>query len=98
LAGVHQINRLLRAIAPRLGEITVPILAIHGEGDRTIDIDSGRALVERLGSKIRVYERLGPEAPHVLTAAENPQREAVFDLIGKFLAEIEDQPWVRASR
>jgi len=98
LAGVHQINRLVRAIAPRLGEITLPVLAIHGEGDQTVDIDSGRALVDRLGSKIRVYERLGPEAPHVLTAAENPHRGAVFDLIGKFLEEIEAQPCARKSR
>jgi len=42
LAGVHQINRLLRALTPRLGAIRLPVLAIHGEGDQTIDIDSGR--------------------------------------------------------
>jgi carboxylesterase len=42
LAGVHQINRLLRTLSSRLGEITAPALAIHGEGDQTIDIDSGR--------------------------------------------------------
>jgi carboxylesterase len=97
LAGVHQINRLLRALPPRLGEITSPALAIHGEGDRTIDIDSGRRLVERLGSAIKVYERLGPDAPHVLTAAENPHRGAVFDLIDKFLEELEAQSCARAS-
>jgi carboxylesterase len=91
LAGVHQINRLLRALAPRLGDIRLPVLAIHGEGDQTIDIESGRQLVERLGSTVRVYERLGPEVPHVLTSAENPHRGAVFDLIGKFLGELELQ-------
>ncbi len=91
LAGVHQINCLVRSLAPRLGEITVPILAIHGEGDQTVNIDSGRELVERLGSKIKVYERLGPEAPHVLTGVDNPQRSVVFDLIGKFLGELEAQ-------
>jgi len=91
LAGVHQINRLLRALSPRLGEITLPVLAIHGEGDQTIDIDSGRVLVERLGSTVRVYERLGPEAPHVLTGEHNPHRGAVFDLIGRFLDELELQ-------
>lgn len=91
LAGVHQINRLVRALSPRLPEIKVPVLAIHGEGDQTINIDSGRLLVEQLGSTIKVYERLGPEAPHVLTSAENPQREVVFDLIGKFLEGLEAQ-------
>lgn len=91
LAGVHQINRLLRELGPRLAEITLPVLAIHGEGDQTIDIESGRMLIERLGGTIKVYERLGPEAPHVLTSEENPFRGAVFDLVGKFLGELESQ-------
>jgi len=98
VAGVHQINRLLRALRPRLATIRTPVLAIHGEGDRTIDIDSGRALVERLGSKVRVYERLGPEAPHVLTGAENPHQGTVFNLIGKFLHDLESQCLGTVSR
>lgn len=97
LAGVHQINRLTKALKGQLAEITVPVLAIHGEGDRTVNIDSGRELVELLGSKVKVYERLGPETPHVLTGTENPQREAVFDLIGKFLGEVEGQRCPPAS-
>jgi carboxylesterase len=91
LAGVHQINRLVRTLTPRLGEITMPVLAIHGEGDQTVNIDSGRELVDRLGSKVKVYERLGPEAPHVLTGTENPLRGVVYDLIGKFLEGLETQ-------
>ena len=89
LAGVHQINRLLRALEPRLGEIKVPVLAIHGAGDQTVDIASGRRLIDRLGSKVRVYERLGPEAPHVLTGSDNPHREVVFELASTFLDELE---------
>lgn len=89
LAGVHQINLLLRALSSRLDEITTPVLAIHGEGDRTIDIESGRELVERLGSRLKVYERLGPEAPHVLTATGNPHRGTVFELVGTFLDELD---------
>lgn len=98
LAGVHQINRLLHELSPRLGEIDLPVLAIHGEGDRTVDIDSGRLLIERMGSKVKVYERLGPEAPHVLTGTGNPLRTAVFDLIGKFLGELEAQHCPRESK
>lgn len=91
LAGVHQINRLLRALSPRLGAVTIPVLAIHGAGDETVDIDSGRQLVERLGSSVKVYERLGPEVPHVLTGPANPRLGTVFDLVGKFLGELEAQ-------
>jgi carboxylesterase len=89
LAGVHQINRLLRSLKPGLGEIKAPALAIHGTGDRTVDIDSGRQLVERLGSQVRVYERLGPEVPHVLTDSANPHRDVVFELTGTFLDDLE---------
>lgn len=98
LAGVHQINRLLQDLTPRLAEINLPVLAIHGGGDRTIDINSGRQLVERLGSSVKVYERLGPEAMHTLTGAGNPLRGAVFDLIGKFLSELESQGCPRDIR
>lgn len=98
LAGVHQIYRLLHELSPQLEEIDLPVLAIHGEGDRTIDIDSGRRLVDRMGSKIKVYERLGPEAAHTLTTSRNPHQKAVFDLIGKFLEELEAQRCPRDSR
>lgn len=98
LAGVYQINRLLQEVSPRLKGIDLPVLAIHGEGDRTIDIESGRRLVDRLGSKVKVYERLGPEATHTLTSPENPHRGVVFDLIGKFLKELECQRGSLESR
>lgn len=98
LAGVHQINRLLQELTPRLGEIDLPALAIHGEGDRTIDIESGRQLMDRLGSRVKVYERLGPEASHTLTSAGNPLRSVVFDLIGKFLKGLEAQRCPLESR
>jgi len=91
VAGVHQINRLLRALSPRLGEITVPVLAMHGEGDQVIDIESGRRLVEQLGSTVKVYERFGPEAPHVLTDAENPHRQTVLEMVGRFLEEVDQR-------
>lgn len=98
VAGVHQINRLVRSLKPRLARITAPVLAIHGGGDRIVDIDSGRTLVDRLRSRVRIYERLGPEVPHVLTGVANPQRGMVFDLVGKFLSELEDQCGVAGNR
>ncbi len=91
LAGVHQINRLLRNLSASLADIDVPALAIHGEGDLVVDIDSGRRLVEQLGSTVKVYERLGPEAPHVLTGADNPHRRTVLDLAGRFLEEVDQR-------
>lgn len=91
LAGVHQINCLIKTLKPQLGEINVPVLAVHGDGDLTVDIASGRELLDRLSSRVVVHQRLGPQAPHVLTGADNPQRAAMFDLIDRFLGELEIQ-------
>lgn len=98
LNGVHQINRLLEALAPHLGEVTAPVLAVQGEGDRTVDLDSGRELLARLGSTVIVHQRLGPEAPHVVVGAGNPHRDTAFDLIGRFLGELEAQRCAPGTR
>jgi alpha-beta hydrolase superfamily lysophospholipase len=91
LAGVHQINRLLRHLTPQLEAINAPVLALHGEGDQVVDIESGRRLVERLGSPHKLYRRFGPDAPHVLTTAKSPCREEVLALSGEFLVGLEAQ-------
>jgi len=91
LAGVHQINRLLNRLKPQLGEIRVPVLALHGEGDEVVDIDSGRQLVECLGSTVKQYRRFGREVTHVLTAPGSPRRDEILELIGDFLQELEAQ-------
>ena len=89
VAGVHQINRLIRSLKNDLGKITAPALVMNAEGDVTVDITSGRRLYERLGSKPKVYLRLGPEAPHVLIDEGNPYYAAVFDLTARFISVIE---------
>lgn len=91
LAGVHQINRLLHRLKPQLEAIRSPVLALHGEGDQVIDIDSGRQLVERLGSSVKHYRRFGPEVAHVLTAPGSPRSDEILALVGDFLAELEAQ-------
>jgi carboxylesterase len=97
LAGIHQINRLLRTLSHRLGEITLPVLVMNGEGDQVIDIDSGHRLFEQLGSTVKVYERLGPEAPHVLTSADNPHRQTVLEMAGAFLEEVDQRCTVESK-
>jgi carboxylesterase len=97
LAGVHQINRLLRHLSPQLEEIRVPVLALHGEGDEVVNIDSGRLLVERLGSTVKRYQRFGPDVPHVLTSPKNPSLETVLAMIADFLREVECQQGGAAS-
>jgi carboxylesterase len=89
VAGVHQINRLLRQLRRDLADVTCPLLAFNGEGDRTVDIDSGRRLIELAGSKIRIHFRLGPAVPHVMTREANPCRATVLRQMIQFIQQIE---------
>ena len=89
VAGVHQINRLIRHLKSNLRKITVPALTINGEGDKTIDIDSGRELYEKLGSQPKIHLRFGPETPHVLISEGTPHYASVFELAARFIDELE---------
>ena len=88
LAGVAEVQRLARELAPRLPQLTLPVLAIASEGDETVDVASGLSLFQRLGSRHKEYHRFGPEAPHVLTTAENPFRERVLEQVLSFFAAV----------
>lgn len=89
LAGIHQINQLLKVVRNQLPRVICPILAFNGEGDQTVDIDSGRQLMDLLGSPVKIHELYGPEIPHVLTREENPCREAMFAQATGFIQELE---------
>lgn len=89
VAGIHQINRLVRYLNNKLAEIAVPVLAMNGEGDMTVDIESGRMLYEKLGGNPKVYLRFGPETPHVLTGKGNPHYRSVFELTAAFISTLE---------
>lgn len=90
LAGIHQINRLIKSVHRQLPNIVCPVLAFNGEGDQTVAIDSGRRLVDLLGSSLKIHKLYGPEIPHVLTRDENPCREEMFTQAISFVQELEE--------
>ncbi|MGK2943508.1 MAG: alpha/beta hydrolase [Desulfuromonadales bacterium] len=90
LAGIHQINRLLQTLRGQLPHITCPVLAFNGEGDQTVDIASGRQLVDLMGSSVKIHERYGPDVSHVLTREENPFRRTMFAQAVRFVQELEN--------
>jgi carboxylesterase len=90
LAGIHQINRLLQTLRSQLPHITCPVLAFNGEGDQTVDIASGRQLVDLMGSSVKIHERYGPDVSHVLTREENPFRRTMFAQAVRFVQELEN--------
>jgi pimeloyl-ACP methyl ester carboxylesterase len=73
----------------KLPRISCPVLAFNGEGDETVDIASGRQLVDALGSPVRIHLRYGPDVPHVLTREENPCHQAMFEQTIRFIQELE---------
>lgn len=88
LAGIHQINRLLKTVSQLLSHVTCPVLAFNGEGDQTVDVDSGRRLMNLLGSSVKIHELYGFEVPHVLTREENPCRNEMFNQAIQFVQEL----------
>jgi carboxylesterase len=87
VAGVDQINRLVKQLRPHLADCRTPVLAFNGEGDQTVEVESGRDLVMQLGSLVRIYQRYGEEIPHVMVREENPCYAGMFSLIRTFIRE-----------
>lgn len=86
LAGVHQLNRLVKSVRHQLASVTVPTLVACSEGDQTVDPNSAIELFHQLGSRQKELHRYGLEAPHVLTSTENPKQQEIFNLISRFVA------------
>lgn len=67
---------------PRLGQLTLPVLILHGESDRMVPVDNAPLLGERIpGARVMTV----PEAGHglVMEAAE-----AVNAAVSEFLSEL----------
>jgi carboxylesterase len=91
LKGIAQINRLRWQIKKQLPRISTPTLVLAAEGDQTIRPGTAEQLFERLGSPAKEYYCYGTDVPHVLTAAENPRQQDVFQRTANFLAVPHDQ-------
>jgi carboxylesterase len=85
LHGVAQINRLCHELSDRLAEIETPALVLASAGDQTIAPGTARRLFEQLASEQKEFFCYGPEVPHVLTTAENPQQQDTFQRSVSFL-------------
>ena len=89
VAGIYQINRLIKRVRSQLPHITIPVLAFNGEGDQTVEIESGRELIDRMASETKEYRCYGTDVPHVLTREENPYRGEMFTQAIEFIQGLE---------
>lgn len=78
LAGIHQINLLVKSLKPQLSEIDCPVMAFNAENDRTVDAKSGFELINLMNSRVKIHGSYGPDVPHVLTLEGNPYRGSIF--------------------
>jgi len=98
VAGIHQINLLIKSLRRRLADISCPVMAFNGEDDRTVDAMSSFELMGLLNSKVRIHTLYGPDVPHVLTLDGNPCRGSMFAQTAQFVQAIDRSRLPRRTR
>jgi len=89
VAGIHQINLLVKSVRRQLGEISCPVMAFNTEDDNTVDAKSSFELMTLLNSSVKIHAMYGPDIPHVLTLEGNPCRGSMFTQTAQFVQGIE---------
>jgi len=82
VAGLHAMERFMRALEPKLAEIDVPVLVLQSEGDPVVDPQGSQRLFEMLGSLRKKYLKF-PLQRHGILAG--PGSEEVHAALGAFL-------------
>lgn len=89
LAGIVQINKLMRQLPRLLPNIKVPTLVLTSSGDATIAPGTAQQLYRLLGSRDKQIHTYGDNVPHVLTSPDNPESE---DVLRRCVTFLEDPP------
>jgi len=85
VAGLHAMERFMRALEPKLAGIDVPVLVLQSEGDPVVDPQGSQRLFEMLGSLRKKY-LIFPLQRHGILAG--PGSEDVHAALGVFLDRI----------
>jgi len=89
LRAVAELNHLCAEVGRLAPGLNVPLLAINALGDRTVSIDSGRRLFQRLNCHPKEYHLFDERAGHVLSTPDNPCFGETMRLIRNFLDDRE---------
>jgi carboxylesterase len=98
VAGIHQINLLIKSLRRQLADVCCPVMAFNGLDDRTVDAMSSVELMRLLNSKVKIHGMYGPEVSHVLTLEGNPCRGSMFAQTAHFVQEIDKSISPRRTR
>ncbi|MCP3924094.1 MAG: alpha/beta fold hydrolase [Desulfobacterales bacterium] len=55
ISGVHELEKLMDQLKPKLKEITVPVLIAQGRNDTVVSVDGTKKLFDLLGSEFKEY-------------------------------------------
>lgn len=78
----HELLQTQIRLSRRMGEITIPLLALHGGGDLVMSPKATDLLIERVGSEDKT-KHVFPGLYHEVL--NEPERDAVFDAIFRWL-------------
>ena len=82
VSSIVQIKRLMAQVYMGLPEITIPTLVIHASSDPKVDVQSGRAIYQRIRSSKKYYQEIDFDLHGIV---RGPITAIVFAAIGQFL-------------
>ncbi|MDF1592510.1 MAG: alpha/beta fold hydrolase [Desulfobacterales bacterium] len=85
VAGIRELERLMEALAPKLGEITSPALVIQSRRDPVVDPKGSRRAFEQLGSADKAYTLFNFNRHGILLG---PGAERVHRAINDFIMHL----------
>jgi carboxylesterase len=83
VASIAQLRALMGEVRRHLPEITVPLLLIYSQSDRTVPFGNMQVVAEQVRSPDLVLKTL-EHSDHVLT--QEIEREAVYEMVWEFLS------------
>ena len=97
LRGIRELRRAMKACYRGLGDVRAPALLLQGDRDPLVDPESGRMLLERLGSEDKLLSTM-PFDRHMVIRGEGS--EDVFAAVCRFLERVtaQERPANREAR
>lgn len=85
VSGIREVGNLLEELRGRLGEISAPVLLMHGDRDPVVKPRSSRGLFERLKAREKEYSLVGADQ-HILV--QEPVADMVFQRLAIFIKKV----------
>jgi esterase/lipase/1-acyl-sn-glycerol-3-phosphate acyltransferase len=85
ISGIHELERLMNQLKPKLKDIDIPVLVAQGRGDPVVSVNGTKKLFDLLSSDFKEYFLFNFERHGVLVGDGT---ERIFDSIFNFIEDI----------